>query len=131
MVIVHLCVYIYIYPHTHTNTHTHTHTHTYICIFFREMSTCMLCVCVCLIAQSCLTLCNPMDCSLPGFSVHGDSPGKNTEVGGLPCPPPMDFLNQGLNQGLPHCRWILYHLRHQGSPYVSFAHVLIGSCFCC
>ena len=23
------------------------------------------------IAQSCLTLCDPMDCSLPGFSVHG------------------------------------------------------------
>ena len=22
-------------------------------------------------AQLCLTLCNPMDCSLPGFSVHG------------------------------------------------------------
>ena len=22
-----------------------------------------------------------MDCSLPGFSVHGDSPGKNTGVG--------------------------------------------------
>ena len=22
-------------------------------------------------AQSCLTLCDPMDCSLPGFSVHG------------------------------------------------------------
>ena len=32
--------------------------------------------------QSCLTLCDPMDCSLPGFSVHGfDSPGKNTGVG--------------------------------------------------
>ena len=25
----------------------------------------------CMQAQSCLTLCNPMDCSLPGFSVHG------------------------------------------------------------
>ena len=24
-----------------------------------------------LVAQSCLTLCSPMDCSLPGFSVHG------------------------------------------------------------
>ena len=24
-----------------------------------------------LVAQSCLTLCDPMDCSLPGFSVHG------------------------------------------------------------
>ena len=25
--------------------------------------------------QLCLTLCDPMDCSPPGFSVHGDSPG--------------------------------------------------------
>ena len=28
-----------------------------------------------------LSLCNPMDSSLPGSSVHGDSPGKNTGVG--------------------------------------------------
>ena len=31
-----------------------------------------------LVAQLCPTLCDPMDCSLPGFSVRGDSPGKNT-----------------------------------------------------
>ena len=31
--------------------------------------------------QSCLTPCDAMDCSLPGSSVHEDSPGKNTEVG--------------------------------------------------
>ena len=31
-----------------------------------------VCVCVCvLIAQSCLTLCDPVDCSLLGSSVHG------------------------------------------------------------
>ena len=30
-----------------------------------------VCVCVCFMAQSCLTLCDPMDCSPPGFSVHG------------------------------------------------------------
>ena len=36
---------------------------------------------LCLVAQPCLTLCNPMDCSPPSSSVHGDSPGKNTGVG--------------------------------------------------
>ena len=44
-----------------------------------------------------------------------NSPCKNTGVGyhvllqGI-------FLTQGLNLGLPHCRQILYHLSHQGSP---------------
>ena len=31
--------------------------------------------------QSCPTLCDPIDCSPPGTSVYGDSPGKNTGVG--------------------------------------------------
>ena len=39
-----------------------------------------MCV-LCLVAQSCSTLCDPTDCNLPGFSAHGDSPGKNTGVG--------------------------------------------------
>ena len=34
-----------------------------------------------LIAQLCLILWDSMDCSLPGSSVRGDSPGKNTGVG--------------------------------------------------
>ena len=38
-------------------------------------------VLLCLVAQPCPTLCNLMDSSLPSSSVHGDSPGKNTEVG--------------------------------------------------
>ena len=51
--------------------------------------------------QSYLTLCNPMDCSLPGSSVHGDSPGKNTEMG---CHALLQwaFLTQGLNLCLLH-----------------------------
>ena len=32
-------------------------------------------------AQSCPTLSDPMDCSLPDSSVHGDFPGKSTGVG--------------------------------------------------
>ena len=34
-----------------------------------------------LVIQPCPTLCDPMDCSPPGSSVHGDSPGKNIEMG--------------------------------------------------
>ena len=29
------------------------------------------CAVLCLAAQLCLTLCNPMDCNLPGSSIHG------------------------------------------------------------
>ena len=36
---------------------------------------------LCLVAQSCLTLCNPMDCNPPGSTAHGDSPVKNTGGG--------------------------------------------------
>ena len=36
---------------------------------------------LCLVAKSCPTLCDPVDRSPPGFSVRGDSPGKNTGVG--------------------------------------------------
>ena len=36
---------------------------------------------LCLVAQSCMSLSNPMDCIPSGPSVHGDSPGKNTRVG--------------------------------------------------
>ena len=62
-------------------------------------SVCLLC----LVAQLCLTLYNPMDCSLPGSSVHGDSPGKNTGVG---CHSLLQgiFPPQELNRGLLHCR---------------------------
>ena len=36
---------------------------------------------LCLVAQSCPTRWDPMDCSSSGSSDHGDSPGKNTAVG--------------------------------------------------
>ena len=54
--------------------------------------------------QSCLTLCNPLDCSPPGSSVHVDSPGRNTGVG---CHALLQgvFSTQGSNSDLPHCRW--------------------------
>ena len=41
---------------------------------------------LCFIAQSCLTLCDLMNCSPPCSSIYGDSPGKNTGVGDFPNP---------------------------------------------
>ena len=41
----------------------------------------MCCAVLCLVAQSCSTLCDSMDRSPPGSSVHADSPGENTGVG--------------------------------------------------
>ena len=72
---------------------------------------------LCLVTQSCLALCDPVDCSQPGTSVHGDSLGKNTGVG---CYALLQGISpaQGSNPGLPHCRWILFHLSHQGSPRI-------------
>ena len=52
----------------------------------REAMTHLDCICavLCSFAQLCLTLWDPMDCSPPGSSVHGDSPGKNTRVVAMP-----------------------------------------------
>ena len=44
-----------------------------------------------------------------------NSPGQNTGVASLSLLLGI-FPTQGWNPGLPHCRQILYHLSHQGSP---------------
>ena len=46
-----------------------------------------------------------------------NSPGQNTRVGSLSLLLRI-FPAQGSNPGLPHCRWTLYHLSHQGSPRI-------------
>ena len=60
---------------------------------------------------------DPMNCSPPGSSVHGDSPGKNTGVG-FHAHLQRILPTQGLNPGLPQCRQILYQLSHKGSPRI-------------
>ena len=67
-----------------------------------------------LVAQSCPTLCSPMDCSLPGSSVHGILQARILELVAIPSS--RGSSPQGSNAGLLHCRWILYHLSHPGSP---------------
>ena len=55
----------------------HWHISAYLTLLFG-----WFCACAKLL-QSCPTLCDPMNCSPPGSSLHGDSPGKNTGVGAI------------------------------------------------
>ena len=64
-----------------------------------------------LVSELCLILCYCMDCSF----CQWNSLGKNTEVGSHSLPQGI-FPTQGSNLCLPHCKWILYRLSHQGSP---------------
>ena len=52
-----------------------------------------VCVCV-LVAQSCLTLCDPVDCSPPGSSVHGILPARILEWVAIPFS--RGFSNPGI-----------------------------------
>ena len=51
----------------------------------------------CLVAKSCLTLCDPMDCSPPGSSVHGILQARVREWGAMPSSrgpsPPRDWTH--------------------------------------
>ena len=70
---------------------------------------------LCLVTQLCPTLCYPMGCNPACSSVHGIFQARILEWVAI-------FLLQGIfliqesNQGLLHCRWILYKLSYQGSP---------------
>ena len=65
-----------------------------------QILTFVVCVKCVKVAQSCPTLCEPLDC---------------TGVGSLSLLQGV-FPTQGSNPGLPHCRQILYQLGHNGSP---------------
>ena len=62
-------------------------------------------------------LCDPMDCSLPGSSVHGIFQARVLELGRGDCYFLLQeiFPTQGSNPSLPPCRQTLYRLSHQGS----------------
>ena len=66
------------------------------------------------VAQSCLTLCDSMDCSLSGSSVLGVLQARIVMWDAFPFS--RESSQPSSRQGLPHCTQILYHLSHQGSP---------------
>ena len=67
-----------------------------------------------LLALSCLTLCDPMNCSPPCSSIHGILQERDSSFRGSSQP-------RELNLGLLHCRQILYDLSYQGNPLEGWA----------
>ena len=64
--------------------------------------------------QSSSTLCDPIDCSPPGSSVHGILQARNWS--GFPCPPPGDLPDPGVELTSPALQANSLLLSHQGSP---------------
>ena len=95
-----------------TNTFTYTHTYKHI-FFFRFFSLAAAAAAKSL--QSCPTLCDPRDGSLPGSAIHGIFQARVLEWVAISFSRGI-FLTQGSNPGFLHCRQILYHLSHQRSP---------------
>ena len=77
------------------------------------------CVCVCvLVTQSCLTLCNSMDCSPPGFSVHGILQARILEWVAMPSSRGFSQPRDQAHVCYVSCigRQVLYYQRYLGSP---------------
>ena len=68
-----------------------------------------------LVTQSCLTLCDPIDCSLPGSSVHGILQARKVEWVAISFPSGSSRPREQTQVSL-HRRWILCQLSYQGSP---------------
>ena len=75
------------------------------------MPTSILHICaMCLVAELYQLFVTPWTvCSPPGFSVHGILQARLLEWVAVP-------FFRGSNSGFLHCKWILYHLTHQGNP---------------
>ena len=67
---------------------------------------------LCSAVQLCLTLCNPMDCSLPGSSAHGIFQARILELGAISYSRRSSQLTDRTRVFWVTCigRWLLYHL---------------------
>ena len=79
-----------------------------------------------LVAQLCLIICNPMDCSPPGSSVHGILQAGILEWVAI------SFSRGSSRPRDSACisctgRWIPHHLSHQGSPVCAKGAIYMGN----
>ena len=102
----------------------------FLCARARARVCVCVCVCVCVsssVAQSCLTLCDPMDCSLPGSSVRGILQVRILEWVAMPS------VNRSSNAGIDprsstlHADSLLSE--PPGKPFFALGHSIIPAAF--
>ena len=101
------CVYTFVHKHMHVSGGVNINLHrTRNCICMKNES------------ESHSVVSDSLQ--LHGLYIYSlwNSHGQNIGVGSRSLLQGI-FPTQGSNSGLLHCRWILYRLRHQGSPFVS------------
>jgi len=108
------CVYVYIY------THIYVYLYVYIC----------MCVCACVLNHfSRVGLCDPMDCSPPGSSVHGILQAGILEWVAISYSRGASQTRDQICISHVSCigRRVLVHLHHLGSPCVCVCNIYITS----
>ena len=113
--------------------HTHGRALSSLSSCYDSILSCNNQKCLCVHAksfQSRLTLYDPVDCSLPGSSIHGILQAKLLEWVAVPFTRGI-FLTQGSNPSLLHRRRIVYPLSHQGNPrHYQISSVCVRVCVC-
>ena len=73
------------------------------------------------VAQSCLMLRRPLDCSLPGSSIHGICQARMLEWVAMSCSRQSSWPRDRTCISCVSCigRWVLYNYCHLGSPQIS------------
>ena len=93
-----------------------------MCVF-SCVQLCVVCVCVQLrptlyeCVQLCVILCNPMDCSLPGCSVHRFFQARKR----LPFPTPGDLPDPGIQLESPALAGRFFTTKPPGKPFLDFS----------
>ena len=99
------------------NSHHLSHVSALPCSCLWSISRALICLFLMCCVQSCPALCDPMDFSLPGFSVHGIFQASILEMVVISFSRQSSWPRGWTHVSCVSCigRWFLYQLNHQGS----------------
>ena len=109
-----MCLCVYMHVLMCVSLYIYARVSVYACICVCLCISVYLCVCLCMHVCSVMSLCDPMDCSSLGSSVHGTSQGRKLERVAILSP--GDLHNPGIKPTSPALQADSLLLSHLGSP---------------